>query len=208
MTTPVKERIQSELEQAKSESKQRAGRIGNILKDAAVLTFDELKGGSAELNVLTRKSLAELLEELKEAEDDTATVEMPTVDAEAVEAEATAEPSLPTWKELITHAIAIVRDRKGDWFQQLKAYLSKNAAKYDADMTEEYGDRYVNTKTKARSLLGKLVAWVEAKAQTNAATTSADSQPVNIEVVDGEVTYSETSESINLPEPKLQDDAV
>lgn len=187
MATSVKERIKPEFEQAKVESKQRAERIGEILKSAASLTFEELKGGSAELNVLTRKSLAELLDELKESPEvepidviNTTEVQLST---EVVEPEAVDKPA-PTWKELLTNAFHIVRDRRGDWFQQLKDYLSKSAAKYDADLTEEHGDRY----GKAKSTLKRAVAWYKAtKAQADAAaTTDSSVRPVNIEVVDGQ----------------------
>ena len=66
MTTSVKERLKTDLEQAQQGSKQRAAKISDILKSAASMTVDELKEGSAELHVLTRTSLAELLEELED----------------------------------------------------------------------------------------------------------------------------------------------
>lgn len=184
MATSVKERIKPEFEQAKAESKQRAERIGEILKSAASMTFEEIKGGSAELNVLTRKSLAELLDELKEVPDvepidviNTTEVQLST---EVVEPAATDKPA-PSWQELLTNAFHIVRNRRGDWFQQLKNYLSDSAAKYDTDMTEEHGDRYM----KAKSALKRAIAWYQVtKARADAAATASDTRPVKIEVTD------------------------
>ena len=188
MSTSVKERIKPEFEQAKVESKQRAERIGEILKAAASMTFQEIKGGSAEINVLTRKSLAELLDELQEVPAvepidviNTTEVQLST---EVVEPNATDKPA-PTWKEILTNAFQIVRDRRGDWFQQLKNYLNDSAAKYDADMTEEYGDRYA----KAKSALKRVIAWYKStKARADATAAKSDARPVNIEVIDGQST--------------------
>ena len=184
MANTVKERIQPELDKAKQESKQRAARISDILKSAASMTFEEVKGGSAELNTLTRRSVAELLEELDEMPDevlddlpvDTTTTQLST----EVEAAAT-EPSAPTWKELLTNLFEIVRDRRGDWLQQFKAYLGKNAEKFDGDMTEEYGDRY----RKVKSVLQHLVTQLRnAQRQASPANTETEARPVSIEVVD------------------------
>lgn len=184
MATSVKERIKTELEQAKSESKQRAERIGNILKDAAVMTFGELKEGSSELNTLTRKSLSDLLEELQEGDEANTSVDAHSFSSD-VDEDVVSEKVALTWKELIVHAITIVRDRKGDWYQQLKDYLRNNASQYDADMTRDYGDRYLKTK----SILRKVATWLESKARGQASpAASSDIQPINIEVVDGEVT--------------------
>ena len=199
MTATVKERLRSEFNQAKVDGKQRVERIGRILKDAAELTFDELKEGSTELHVLTRKSLAELLEEVEETSD-VANAET-TVSKSQREGSAASEVVTPTWKELIIHAIAIVRDRKGDWFQQLKEYLNENAIKYDADMTEEYGNRY----PKVKSLFKEVFSWIESKVQANSDTTDSDIQPVNIEVVDGEAANTGESVIVNSLEPNLQD---
>lgn len=197
MTNSVKERIRPELEQAKEESKQRAERISEILKAAASMTFEELKGGSAELNVLTRKSVAELLEELKETpEFEVVDVDSSQLSTEVIEAEST-EKTAPTWKELLTNALQIVRDRKGDWFQQLKDYWHDNAAKYDADMTEEYGDRYL----KVKSVVKQVMDWFKsANQRAKAATTEADVQPVNIEVMDGDSDGTEATKTTLLQE--------
>jgi gas vesicle protein len=202
MTTPVKDRFKTELEQAKSETKQRADRIGGILKDAAAMTFDELKGGSAELNSLTRKSLAELLEELKEPSDEQVeSVPTPETMAEsAAAADAATADNLPTWKELLVHMVAIVRDRKGDWFQTFKKYLSAQATKLDSDMTAEHGDRYRNAKTN----LQQVVSWLASKVQANTASGKQDVKPVNIEVVD-DANDDTTAEQVQQLRAQLQE---
>ncbi len=199
MTTSVKERLQPELQKAKQESQQRAARIGDILKSAASMTFDEIKGGSTELNTLTRRSVAELLEELNEAEETSQETFEATSDEVSVDnietqlttevAEPTAAQSAPTWKDLVTIAFQLVRDRRGNWFQQFKSHLNKNAAKFDGDMTEDYGDRYLKVKNVVQQIITRLQ-----KPQSSATSTEAESEvrPVTIEVMDEDTAATET----------------
>ena len=191
MSTSVKERFKTDLEQAQKGGKQRAAKISDILKSAASMTVDEIKEGSAELHVLTRKSLAEILEELN-------------VDSEEVDVAATAPiaddastEEAPTWQSILTKAITIVRDRKGDWLQAFKTHLQENAAKFDSDMTDEHGERYL----KAKSVLDRVVAWVKAQ-QVTAKTQSQHTQPVNIEVVDGDDAAGNAAKTANLLDPE------
>ena len=97
------------------------------------MTFEELKGGSTELNMLTRRSVAELLEELNEVPVESLD-EVPTNDIDLQLSTEVAEPvattSAPTWKDLITISLQLGRDRLGDWGQQFKAHLHQNAAKF------------------------------------------------------------------------------
>jgi hypothetical protein len=183
MKTPVKERIQAELDQAKEDGKLRAERIGDILKSAASLTFEELKAGSAELNVQTRKSLAELLEDLQENPEMTEAEYVASQVQVPHEPAATEAQPAPSWKEIITQTFKIVRDRRGDWFQQLKDYWNQHAAKFDQDMTEEYGDRYL----KAKALRQRIFAWLAANlAKAKSDSSHQDDQPATVEVVDND----------------------
>jgi hypothetical protein len=176
--TYTKERIKTDLNQAKAESKQRANRIAEILKGAASSTFEEVKGGSVEINELTRKSVSELLEELKENPD--IVVDAETVDIQ-VKADYVPEMPAPTWRELVGRAIGIVRHRKGDWFQQLKDLANERTTQVDGKLNEQYGDRYA----KAKSILQQIVALVEtARAKSAQTATAEDVKPVNIEVKD------------------------
>jgi hypothetical protein len=192
MTSTVKERLQPEFAKAKQESQQRAARISEILKSAASLTFTEIKGGSTELNTITRRSVAELLEELNEvpaeSEDEVAVNDSATQLSTEV-AEPAAPPSAPTWKDLITIALQLVRDRKGDWLQQFKAHLNKNAEKFDGDMTEDYGDRYL----KVKNVVQQIATWLK-NAPSSAPATEAESEmrPVSIEVIDDDPATTET----------------
>lgn len=186
MTTSVKERIQTELEQAQAESKQRANRIGDILKVAASMTFEEIKEGSSELNVTTRKSVAEILEDLHEASESTADVVTdeanPGPEAAAAEANSsTSETVVPTWKTILLNALTVVRDRRGDWFQAFRKSVNNNAVKFDHDMTNEYGDRYL----KARSFFQQVVEQLKSQTASSKPET-APSQPVTIEVIDAD----------------------
>ncbi len=194
MTNTVKERLQPELDKAKQESQQRAARISDILKSAASMTFDEIKGGSVELNTLTRRSVAELLEELNEVEastDDMAEVSVEDTEVQlSTDVDASASTSsAPTWKDLVTIALHIVRDRKGDWYQQLKAYLNKNAEKFDGDMTGEYGDRYL----KVKAVVQKIATWLkDVQRPETSSETESDIRPVSIEVLDDDPSETET----------------
>ena len=189
MTTSVKERLKTDLEQAQQGSKQRAAKISDILKSAASMTVDELKEGSAELHVLTRKSLAELLEELQVDADEADAAAAAT---EPIADEANTEAA-PTWQAILKRAVAIVRDRKGDWLQAFKAHLQENAAKFDGDLTDEYGDRYLKTK----SVFRQVIDWVKAQ-QTATQTQSQHTRPVNIEVVDGNDGAGNAAKTVNL----------
>lgn len=179
MTTTTTEHTQTDWAQAREDNKQRAARVREILKAAALETFSEVKAGSADLNVLTRKSMDAWLEEQAAAATETAgdTVSVQPTVATDTEGEA----AIPTWRELILRSLGIVRDRKGDWFQQFRTHVKEQAAKFDADMTQEKGDRY----RKAKSLFQRLIAWVEANRHEDThKASSEESQPVNIEVID------------------------
>ena len=188
MTTSVKERIKTELEQAQTESKQRASRIGDILKAAASMTFEEIKEGSSELNVSTRKSVAEILEDLHEAPEGAADVVTDAVNPGAEAATETADDSsdaetvVPTWKIILLDVLTVVRDRKGDWFQAFRKSVNNNAVKFDHDMTDEYGDRYL----KARNFFQRVVEQLKSPSANPKTESTATSQPVTIEVMDAD----------------------
>ncbi|MDB9527328.1 hypothetical protein PN498_15110 [Oscillatoria sp. CS-180] len=195
MTTTVKERIQTEMDQAQDSGKQRAERISDILKAAASLTFEELKGGSAELQVSARRSLSELLEDLQEASDtEDAQISEILADAESEEPTVDSEPA-PTWRELFGRALAVVRDRKGDWLQQFREQLRKDAVKFDNDMTGEHGDRYL----KVKSILKRVIArFEELKANRDHDVSSQTAQPVNVEIADGDIVEVSVSSGQDL----------
>lgn len=183
MTTTAKERIKTEFEQAQSEGKQRVERISDILKVAASMTFDEIKGGSADLHAATRQSVAELIEELETAskKDPEVSEMLAKVEADAQEADPKAAP---TWQDLVRRVFAVVQDRKGDWFQQFKTQLREDAAKLDDDMTQQYGDRYLKVKAILKSAIARFEA-IKAKGNTASDETS---RPVKVEILDGDTT--------------------
>lgn len=158
MTTPVKERIKTELQQAKVEGKQRATRIGDILKNAASMTFDEVKEGSSNLHVSARKSIAVILEELKETPEVTTDVTNETAVILAADVETDTAEAAPSWKTIVSHALGIVRDRKGDWLQALQKHLAENAGKLDQDLTAQHGDRYLKVKQTFKGIVNRLKA--------------------------------------------------
>lgn len=204
MANSVKERIKVELEQAQAEGKVRANRISDILKAAASMTFEEIKEGSSELNTATRKSVAEILEELKEAPESTSydidanvtETALSTNNSAAEDESFKADNVAPTWRSIIRNAIAVVRDRKGDWFQAFKKSLNNNANKFDQEMSDEYGDRYL----KVRSFFQRIVEQIKAQQATAQTASATDGQPVSIEVVDGDEAIVEVTPKVQVPE--------
>lgn len=185
MSTSVKDRLKTELEQAQSEGKQRASRISDILKAAASMTFEELKEGSAELNVVTRKSVAEILTDLQEtpaaATAATADPTVPVSHEPVVEEDLTEEAAVaPSWQSILKDAIAIVRDRRGDWFQAFKVRFRDNAAKADQEIMDQYGDRYL----KVKHFFQRVVEQIKSSQAATQSPTDSDGQPVSIEIME------------------------
>ncbi len=205
MTTSVKEHLQTELQQAQTESKQRASRIGDILKVAASMTFEEIKAGSSELNVSTRKSVAEILEDLQEAPVTTTHVVTDEVSsvadasAETEDNSSAAETVVPTWKTILQNALTVVRDRKGDWFQAFRKSVNNNAAKFDHDMTDEYGDLYL----KARNFFQRVIEQLKSQSANPETESTATSQPVTIEVVDGDAPVIDVTPTVQLTDTEV-----
>ena len=198
MTKTTQTRTQTDWDQAKQENKARAARVREILKAAASETFSEVKAGSADLHVLTRKSLGTWLDDLQEASKSAETI----YDASKVEqsdepsetANETQTSTVPTWRELIMQSLGVVRDRKGDWLQQLINHWHEQTAKFDADMTQEHGDRY----GKVKSVFQQVAVWL--KSTRSKDTDSTDHQAahrVTVEVIEDESdTLTETEKTV------------
>ncbi|NER79888.1 MAG: hypothetical protein F6K42_09950 [Leptolyngbya sp. SIO1D8] len=180
-TTTNKEHPKTQWQQTKQEGKQRADRISEILQAAASETFSEIKAGSVELNDLTRQSVAEWLEELKASSEATVADSQNPAANTAQATTDSSEPAVPNWRELLMQSLEIVRDRKGDWLQQLLDHWQEQTAKFDADMTKEHGDRYGKVKT----FFQRVISWLESiRKPSTSAANSQDIKPVTIEVVD------------------------
>ena len=192
MATTVKERIKTELEQVKVEGKQRATRIGDILKDAASMSFGEIKEGSSNLNVSARQSIAEILEELNETAKDTTDTTHETVATSTADVESDTTKAAPSWKIIVGHALEIVRNRKGDWFQALKEYLAENAGKLDQELTTQHGDRYLKVRQVLNGIASRLKA-TQAKAKWASEADTNYSQPINAEIVDTKTSADSTT---------------
>ncbi|MEM6837227.1 MAG: hypothetical protein AAF609_10245 [Cyanobacteria bacterium P01_C01_bin.120] len=198
MTTPVKERIKIDLEQAQVNGKQRANRIGNILKEAASMTFEEVKEGSAELNFVTKKTLAELLEDWQ-AVDDLGQEKDDKVVLSVDDGTSAEQPSAdPSWRAIIRHALSIVRDRRGDWFQAFKTHLHENAVSADQDLTERYRDRY----TTVKKVFQRVVEQIKAQSMTPETAQQADSQPLKVKIVDGDAEAASTPVAVEVLPPE------
>ena len=177
MTNPVQDRVKTEWGKAQKEGGQRVDRIREIVKAAATEALAELKDGSSEIETQGRKTLAEMIEQLKAKE---------AAEAEAAEAEAAAEPTettapAPTWAQLLADLRYLANDRKVDWAQQMLSGLQTQIDRFDADMATEYGDRYGLVRPLVRGVRS-LVALAYSKLGQPAEPTAPT--PVRIEVLD------------------------
>lgn len=151
MTNPVQDRVKTEWEKAQKEGGQRASRIREIVKAAAAEALSELREGSGEIETQGRKTLAEMIAQLRanEAADAAAAEAVAdavaeAVQAESLEAEATVETDAPapTWAQIFADLRYLANDRKVDWAQQILSGLQTQVDRFDTDMAREYGDRY------------------------------------------------------------------
>lgn len=198
MTTPVKERIKTNLEQAQVNGKQRANRIGKILKEAASVTLEEVKEGSSELNLATKKTLTELLEDWQ-AVDDLGQEKDDAVSSATDDDTSAEQPSTdPSWRAIIRNALSIVRDRRGDWFQAFKAHLHENAVSADRDLTDRYRDRY----TIVKRAFQRVVEQVKTQSMKTETAQQADSQPLKVEIVDGDAEVTRTPVTVEVLPPE------
>ncbi|MGB3310847.1 MAG: hypothetical protein WA939_00040 [Nodosilinea sp.] len=192
MTNTVQDRVKTEWERAQKEGGQRLERIRDIVKEAAIETLAELREGSGEIETQGRKTLAEMIEQLKVNEaTDAATAEAvadavaEAVQAEAAQAEAapteTSEAKAPTWAQIFADLRYLANDRKVGWAQQLLASLQTHIDRFDTDMATEYGDRYNPFRPLVRGVRS-LIALAYGKVSPAAESTAPT--PVQIEVIE------------------------
>jgi len=177
MTNPTQKSTTPNWEQTRTENQRRAERIRQLFQAAAADAFVEIRAGAADLNDVTRKSVADRLTALEHGDDTAA-------DPKAT---ATSDAAIPTWRSLMLKTLGIVRDRQGDWAEQAKQRWQTQAAKVDGTLTEEYGDRY----HRAKSIFQRVLTWL-GEAQAHGRSSHQPGQPsepaatpVTIEVIDG-----------------------
>lgn len=187
MTNTVQDPIKADWKAVQDKSSERASRIREIVTGAASEVVTELKDVTVDLQHLSRKSLADMIAQLRarEAADADASNPIPVDDATValVEVEApVAESTVPSWRQLINDLVSLLNTRKGVWTHHLLLQLDRQMAKYDADMTAEYGDRYART-SRIVNRLRSWVQWAAARAQ-GPVDPKTDATPVAIEVLD------------------------
>lgn len=186
MTNTVQDKVKTDWQQVQSEGGQRLSRIGKIFKAASSEALDELKAGTEEIQTISRKSLAEMVTQLKEAEAAKAQPETIILDDE-VESDATdlavagetEAQAVPTWRQLFVDFWHIANDRKGEWTHDLLARLRIQMDRFDAEMTEEYGERY-----RPFQRLVKLIRALVEAAYERLSKAEAETKPVSVEVID------------------------
>jgi glycyl-tRNA synthetase beta subunit len=101
------------------------------------------------------------------------------------EVEQVGETEAPTWRQIFVDLFGIVNARKGDWTEQILVKLQTQLARFDAEMSAEYGARY--------QPFSKVVNWIRTLVDTAYAqisktgSKSNEATPVHIEVLDEEV---------------------
>lgn len=188
MTNPVQDRVKTEWGKAQKEGGQRVDRIREIVKAAATEALAELKDGSSEIETQGRKTLAEMIEQLKAKEAAEAEAEAAAATAAEEPAETTA--TAPTWAQLLADLRYLANDRKVDWAQQILSGLQTQIDRFDADMATEYGDRYGLVRPLVRGVRS-LVALAYSKLGQPA--EPAAPTPVRIEVLDEAETAGDDS---------------
>lgn len=181
MTNTVQDRVKTDWEKVQQEGSQRAERIRKIVQAAATEAFGEIKEGSSEFGTLGRKSLAEMIEQLKTKEAEEAAAEASMANDVVITDEANEASTAPTWAEIFAELRHLANDRKVDWAQQLLSSLQNQIDRFDTDMATDYGDRYGLFRPLVRGfksvvalIYNKLAQPAESEAPT----------PVHIEVLD------------------------
>lgn len=194
MATAVSEKVKADWKKAQQESGHRVSRLRTIVTQAATEAFSEIKGGSSELEILGRQSLAEMMAQLQaqvatEAQTTASTAtESPEVieantEVQAVVPVPTAETTAPTWAELLTTVINLVKTRKTNWGQALLARLQTQLERFDADMEAEYGGRYRLFQPFVWGLRRVVALGLDRLAEP-ASSPGNSASPVTIEVLD------------------------
>jgi len=186
MTHPVQDRVKIDWEKAQKEGGQRAIRIREIVKAAAIEALAELKDGSSEIETLGRKSLAEMIEQLKakEAAEAAEAKAAETINVEefiyADEAETAS--AAPTWAQIFAEVGHLANDRKVEWAQRLLSTVQIQVDRFDTDMATEYGDRYGFVRPLVHGFRS-LVALAYSKLGQSA-QPAQPAAPIHIEVLD------------------------
>jgi hypothetical protein len=184
MTTPVKERLNYDWQKAQEVGSQKLERLREILKTASQEVVSELKGGSSEIETVGRGALANLIISLKQPAAESAAAAPVESDEHTliVIASQTAEPAAaPTWRQLLSDLVGLVRDRRGDLLQLVRHQFQIYLQKVDTDMNQEYGDRYEQLKAQFRKARDR---YGVSRQGTSAAAEPAAAQPVEVEVLE------------------------
>jgi c-di-AMP phosphodiesterase-like protein len=193
MANPVQDKVKIDWQQVQSEGGQRLSRIGRIFKAASSEAFDEFKAGTDEIQTISRKSLAEMIAQLKEAEAHEAKADSIVLESEVesdatdlVVADETEAAEIPTWRQLFTDFWHIANDRKGEWTQDLLARLQIQMDKFDTHMVEEYGERYAPFRR-----LVRVIRFLVDTAYNRVSKAEKDSKPVSVEILDQDADNAE-----------------
>jgi hypothetical protein len=178
MPNTVQDRVKIEWEKAQEKGGQRVSRIREILGAAATEALAEIKEGSGEIEAQGRKTLAEMIEQLKAKEAAEAAAAAQAAETLDAEEEAVAAPS---WGDILAELGNLANDRKQDWAQQLLASLQSQIDRFDADMATEYGDRYNLLRPLVRGFRSLVALAYGRVAQPTEPEAPA---PVHIEVLD------------------------
>jgi hypothetical protein len=161
MSDSVKEKINADFNQAKSEGGTRASRIREIFQNAATQAISEIKEGSGEIGTIAKGTLFTLAE---------------NVNGQASEPEVTSEKDM-SFKAVMTSLFNAVKRWVATQATQEYAEVKQQVATWDGKLDERYGDRYATVKQGVRqgAKQGAKTAktWYDV-AKTKAETLDAD----------------------------------
>jgi hypothetical protein len=140
MADSIKANLTENLQKAKATSGTRVARVGEIFKDAATQTVAEFKAGKTEMSEIAQDTIATVAATLKSS--------VPGVEANPAEPNATEASQngfTRLWQSL-RQRLVNAWQRRSVIFEQYSAQWKTQRDHLDTKLTEEYGDRYTQTK--------------------------------------------------------------
>lgn len=151
MTSP--EPPNSRWRHVQATSSERLGRIGQILRIATTEIASEVKSGSSEVNYLSREALTQWIAGQKANSSGSPM----------------ATPDQPMgWGPIWSEVTQLVQERKSVWGQQLLVRLQAGLARFDAEMSQNFGDRYGRVRQPVIELINRVTHPGKAPVDANA----------------------------------------
>jgi hypothetical protein len=157
MSDSVREKINADFSQVKSEGGTRASRIREIFQNAAAQAVGEIKEGSGTIGTIAKGTLFTVAENMN---------------GQASEPAATPEKDM-SFKAVMTSLFKAIQHWVVTQATQEYAEVKQQVATWDGKLDEQYGDRYATLKQGAKQGAQTAKTWYTA-AKTKAETLDTD----------------------------------